>query len=194
MRMGMAMKMILSAMVLSVAVAVGETEYTYGEDLVKQDGVPAGKVTKHVWKGSDLFEGTAREYYVYVPAQYDGSEAAALMVFQDGHTCVKEGGDFRVPAAGLETGRRLRLRVRARDVSLALKKPEDVSVLNIFEGTVTSVSNSDRPQTDVSIDVGGAIIWSQITRKSLSELEIAPGKKVFAMVKAVALDHPVAHP
>ena len=97
MRMGMAMKMILSAMVLSVAVAVGETEYTYGEDLVKQDGVPAGKVTKHVWKGSDLFEGTAREYYVYVPAQYDGSEAAALMVFQDGHTCVKEGGDFRVP-------------------------------------------------------------------------------------------------
>jgi len=56
------------------------------------------------------------------------------------------------------------------------------------------VSNSDRPQTDVSIDVGGAIIWSQITRKSLSELEIAPGKKVFAMVKAVALDHPVAHP
>ena len=104
------------------------------------------------------------------------------------------GGDFRVPAAGLETGRRLRLRVRARDVSLALKKPEDVSVLNIFEGTVTSVSNSDRPQTDVSIDVGGAIIWSQITRKSLSELEIAPGKKVFAMVKAVALDHPVAHP
>ena len=104
------------------------------------------------------------------------------------------GGEFRVPAPGLETGKHLRLRVRARDVSLALKWPEDVSVMNIFEGTVTSVSNSDRPQTDVGIDVGGAIIWSQITRRSLSELSIAPGKQVYAMVKAVAIDDPVAHP
>ena len=104
------------------------------------------------------------------------------------------GGEFRVPAPGLETGKHLRLRVRARDVSLALKWPEDVSVMNIFKGTVTSVSNSDRPQTDVGIDVGGAIIWSQITRRSLSELNITPGKQVYAMVKAVAIDDPVAHP
>jgi enterochelin esterase family protein len=32
-----------------------------------------------------------------VPAQYDGSKPAALMVFQDGHTYLKEDGDFRVP-------------------------------------------------------------------------------------------------
>ncbi|HTN74531.1 MAG TPA: alpha/beta hydrolase-fold protein, partial [Pirellulaceae bacterium] len=36
-------------------------------------------------------------YYVYVPAQYKAGEPAALMVFQDGHTYVKEDGDFRVP-------------------------------------------------------------------------------------------------
>ena len=66
--------------------------------------------------------------------------------------------------------------------------------MNIFEGTVTSVSNSGRPQTDVSVDVGGTIIWSQITHKSLSELDIEPGCKVYAMVKAVAIDNPVAPP
>ena len=100
------------------------------------------------------------------------------------------GGEFRVVATGLEKGTRLRLRVRARDVSLATSRPKNVSVLNVFEGRVTSVSDDDRPQAEVSIDVGGATIWSQITRRSLHELEIEPGSNVFAMVKAVAIDRP----
>ena len=84
--------------------------------------------------------------------------------------------------------------MRARDVSLATTRPRDVSVLNIFEGTVRDVSNAHLPQVDVSIDVGGVTIWSQITRKSLDELAIAPGSKVFAMVKAVAIDRPAIGP
>ena len=69
---------------------------TYGPDSQRQAGVPKGLVTKHVWI-STVFPNTIREYYVYVPAQYDGKSPAALMVFQDGHTYVKEDGDFRVP-------------------------------------------------------------------------------------------------
>jgi enterochelin esterase family protein len=53
-------------------------------------------VTKHVCK-STIFDGTIREYYLYVPVQYNPNEAAALMVFQDGHAYVNEAGDFRVP-------------------------------------------------------------------------------------------------
>jgi enterochelin esterase family protein len=68
----------------------------YGPDSQRQSDVPKGSVTKHVWK-SKVFPNTIREYYVYVPAQYDGKNPAALMVFQDGHTYVKEDGDFRVP-------------------------------------------------------------------------------------------------
>lgn len=70
--------------------------YVLGADSKRQEGVPEGKVTKHVHR-SKVFDGTIREYYVYVPAQYDGSQPAAVMVFQDGHTYVKEDGDFRVP-------------------------------------------------------------------------------------------------
>jgi predicted peptidase len=44
-----------------------------------------------------VFPGTIRDYYVYIPAQYDGTQPACLMVFQDGHTYVGEDGDFRVP-------------------------------------------------------------------------------------------------
>lgn len=69
---------------------------TYGPDSQRQSGVPKGEVTKYVWK-SKVFPNTIREYYVYVPAQYDAKSPAALMVFQDGHTYVKEDGDFRVP-------------------------------------------------------------------------------------------------
>jgi enterochelin esterase family protein len=58
--------------------------------------VPAGKVTAHQW-ASTLFGGTTRDYWVYVPAQYDGTEPAAVMVFQDGAGCVKPDGTIRVP-------------------------------------------------------------------------------------------------
>ena len=104
------------------------------------------------------------------------------------------GGEFRVTAPDLAVGERLRIRLRARDVSLATERPQHVSVLNVFEGTVAGVSSAHGPQVDVSVDVGGTMIWSQITRKSLDDLSLQPGAKVFAMVKAVAIDRPAGPP
>jgi len=74
----------------------GDEIYKPGPESTRQEGVPQGKVTEHVWK-SDIFEGTIRRYWVYVPEQYDGTEPAAVMVFQDGHAYVDEAGQFRVP-------------------------------------------------------------------------------------------------
>lgn len=64
-------------------------EYPLGPDSERRDGVPQGVVTKQVWK-SEIYPGTIREFYVYVPAQDDpnGTAKAAVMVFQDGHTYV----------------------------------------------------------------------------------------------------------
>ena len=73
-----------------------EESYIYSIDSERQEGVPKGTVTKHVFQ-SQIFEGTHREYYVYVPEQYQADKPAALMVFQDGHAYVKEDGNFRVP-------------------------------------------------------------------------------------------------
>ncbi|MCB1061633.1 MAG: enterochelin esterase [Verrucomicrobiae bacterium] len=58
--------------------------YDYTPDSLEQPGVPRGTVTEHEWNDSKIFPDTAREYVVYIPAQYDGSKPAALMVFQDG--------------------------------------------------------------------------------------------------------------
>ena len=71
--------------------------YTLGPDSQRQEGVPRGKVTHHTWKSETVFPGTIREYWVYVPAQHDGTSPAAVMVFQDGHAYVDEKGQFRVP-------------------------------------------------------------------------------------------------
>ncbi len=70
--------------------------YQLGPDSQRLDGVPKGTVTKHEWTSS-IFEGTQREYFVYVPQQYDGTQPACLMVFQDGHAYVDENGQVRVP-------------------------------------------------------------------------------------------------
>jgi enterochelin esterase-like enzyme len=69
--------------------------YKLGPDSQRKDGVPKGVVTKFEWQSKLL--NNFREYWVYVPAQYDSIKPAALMVFQDGHSYVNEAGDFRVP-------------------------------------------------------------------------------------------------
>ena len=74
----------------------GNSTFAHGPDSRRQDGVPRGKVTRHEWK-SRILQGTLRQWYLYVPAQYDGSQAAAVMIFQDGHAYVDEVGDIRVP-------------------------------------------------------------------------------------------------
>ena len=61
-----------------------EEEYSPGPDSSIRDGVPKGEVTKYVWNQSEIFSGSERDYWIYVPKQYKPDEPAALMVFQDG--------------------------------------------------------------------------------------------------------------
>lgn len=68
--------------------------YKLGPDSKRKDGIPKGVVTKYEWQ-SKMYN-NFREYYVYVPVQYDSTKPVALMVFQDGHAYVNDSGDFRV--------------------------------------------------------------------------------------------------
>lgn len=69
--------------------------YTHAPDSAEIDGVLRGKISEHQLLESQVFPGTKRRFSVYIPAQYDGSKPAALMVFQDGHAYSGPGGDFR---------------------------------------------------------------------------------------------------
>ena len=57
----------------------GNPTFAHGPDSKRQAGAPRGKVTRHEWK-SRILPGTLRQWYLYVPAQYDGSKAAAVMI------------------------------------------------------------------------------------------------------------------
>ncbi|HEX6170717.1 MAG TPA: alpha/beta hydrolase-fold protein [Chitinophagaceae bacterium] len=69
--------------------------YKHGPDSQRKGGVPEGAVSKYEWQ-SKLYN-NFRDYWVYVPAQYDSTRPAALMIFQDGHSYINDSGDFRVP-------------------------------------------------------------------------------------------------
>jgi enterochelin esterase family protein len=73
---------------------LGADDYKLGPESQRQEGVPQGTVTTNIWR-SQIFEGTIREYYVYVPKQYDAEKAACVMVFQDGHAYQNPNGEFR---------------------------------------------------------------------------------------------------
>lgn len=63
---------------------LGADDYPLGVDSKPQEGVPKGEVIKGVFESSKIFPGTTREYWVYVPKQYDSVKPACVMVFQDG--------------------------------------------------------------------------------------------------------------
>jgi enterochelin esterase family protein len=89
----------MGAMVIVLAAAglrAGDEVYELGPDSRPQTGVPEGKLTQHVWR-SEIFPGTIRRYWIYVPVQYTPGNPSAVMVFQDGHTYVRSDGEFRVP-------------------------------------------------------------------------------------------------
>jgi len=66
-------------------------DYKLGPDSMPQEGLSRGTVTKDHWL-SKIFPGTERDYWIYVPAQYDSSKPACVMVFPDGGGYVNTNG------------------------------------------------------------------------------------------------------
>jgi len=60
--------------------------YKLGPDSLVQDGIPRGNIIKYHWASERIFPGTERDYWLYILTQYNGSQPACLMVFQDGET------------------------------------------------------------------------------------------------------------
>lgn len=101
-----------------------------------------------------------------------------------------DGGELRVPRVEAEVGERVRARIRARDVAIALRRPEEISILNILPGRIASVSEGDGEgaAVDVAIAVGATTLRARITRRSTRDLRLRAGLDVFALVKAVSFD------
>lgn len=97
-------------------------------------------------------------------------------------------GYLSVNAPLAQSGTRLRLQIMARDVILATSAPQGLSVRNAIEGNVVSLRADEGDTALVDVDVGGGQhVTSRITREAVESLALLPGKKVWALFKAVSL-------
>ncbi len=72
-------------------------KYPIDPDSRPQEGVPKGKLEGPIIFKSQVFAGTVRKYWVYVPAQYTEDKPACVLVFQDGQRATRPDGVLRVP-------------------------------------------------------------------------------------------------
>ncbi|MBT4739096.1 MAG: TOBE domain-containing protein, partial [Rhodospirillaceae bacterium] len=104
------------------------------------------------------------------------------------------GGILRVPSVKSLKGASVRVRIRARDVSLALQKPEGISQINILQGKISEIGrprkdhDSSMPHDiDICVDIG-VPLWVRITRWSLDQMGLSEGKEVYALIKSTSID------
>ena len=107
-----------------------------------------------------------------------------------GVSIIDIGGDeIFVPRVHIDRNESVRLRIKARDVSLALEKPVDVSVLNCLPCTIVDIEDHRGGRVDVALQTDHERpLWASITRRSFLMLDLKPGQKVWALVKSVALE------
>ncbi|MCC7010156.1 MAG: esterase family protein [Acidobacteria bacterium] len=72
-------------------------DYPLGPDSLPRAGVPKGRLEGPFLFRSRILANTVRKYWVYVPAAYDSSKPANVLVFQDGQRAVNPDGVLRVP-------------------------------------------------------------------------------------------------
>jgi molybdate transport system ATP-binding protein len=98
-------------------------------------------------------------------------------------------GPIWLPKLDGAIGQRVRIRVAAQDVILALQRPEGLSALNILPVRVSAMQTGQGPGALVRLDLGGESLLARITRRSAEALQIRPGLALFAVIKSVAVAH-----
>jgi molybdate transport system ATP-binding protein len=100
------------------------------------------------------------------------------------------GGSLLVPLLAMPLGGALRLRLRARDVAVALTAPEGLSIQNILPAIIAEIRPTAAPQeVFLHLMVGETPLLARVTRDAVARLGLVPGQSVHALVKSVAFDH-----
>src|SRR5215467_11461629 len=102
-------------------------------------------------------------------------------------TLAFDGGTLTAPNVDALIGEPVRVRIRARDVSIALERPQRISIQNVLQGTISEVGVRANGTVDIAIAVGATTLRSRVTPRAVEQLGLASGLTVYAMVKAVSL-------
>lgn len=97
-------------------------------------------------------------------------------------------GKLVVPRLESPVGTPLRVRIRARDVTLAAAAPSGISALNVLPVRVERLIPIEEGALEVQLGLGDERLLARVTRRSGEALGLAPGREVFAVIKTVAID------
>lgn len=98
-----------------------------------------------------------------------------------------DGGSVWARDQGLPVGHRVRVRVLARDVSLAIE-PGQGSIQNVLRGTVDAMAEDDHPGLVlVRVCVARSVLVARLTKRAVAALDVRPGRELWVLVKSVAL-------
>ena len=97
-------------------------------------------------------------------------------------------GTLYVPQLSLPVCAPIRLRIRARDVMIATSRPDTLSALNVLPGRVTAVERIGDGLAEITLDCSGIRLTARLTLKSTDNLALAPGRDLYAVIKAVSFD------
>jgi molybdate transport system ATP-binding protein len=114
-------------------------------------------------------------------AEIDAGRGLAVLVF--------DGGRLVAPGRTLKAGMHVRLRIPAREVILATAPPHGLSLHNVLTGVVAALHADDgQGHVIVQLAVGPTRLLAEVTRDAVSQLAIAPGRPLHALIKSVSLD------
>ena len=98
-------------------------------------------------------------------------------------------GELEVPLLRAPVGAAVRTYIRARDVTLARRVPEEISALNVLAGRIAEIAPAaGGTQADVRLDCNGVALTARLTSKSVQRLALAPGQLVHAIIKSVSFE------
>ncbi|MEM9623906.1 MAG: molybdenum ABC transporter ATP-binding protein [Pseudomonadota bacterium] len=102
-----------------------------------------------------------------------------------------EGFPLRLPGIRpLQPEADVRLLIRAKDVSLAVSAPQNLSVQNVLRGTINEIRVApDTPFAEVIVQIGRQQLRARVTRMAVDDLGLEITQQVFALIKSVSFDH-----
>jgi len=104
------------------------------------------------------------------------------------------GGELRATGQPGPPGARIRVRVRARDVSVATEEPRGLSIRNRLPVTLDSITPLGGGEAMLRLLAGPSALLARVTRDAVEELALHPGQPLWALIKAVTFDHRPAPP
>lgn len=175
----------LSVRIVYVSHSIGEVTRLADDVAILNEGrVVACDRTESIFNRTDLRPFTGR---------YEGGALIEATATAHDHEYFLtrfafDGGHVVAPGLEVPIGMRVRLRIRARDVTLATERPRGISVRNVLNGSIVSMDDRGGAIVEVIVRIGSREMPSRISRQARDEMQLKAGQEVFLLVKAIAFD------